>query len=207
MTEESISFRKNVLIAVLVSVGIVVLALVVAYLLSRPKDEEVEASPEVTPTVTVWQQQPDAATPASTTPVPGETPDTAGAATAVPPTQQPADVDSPSGPRTYTVQEGDVLSGIAYEFGVSIDALKRANGLEDDLIRPGQKLIIPSESGDVEPESTQDPGVTIHVVEAGDVLGTIAKQYGVSVEDIMSANDMDDADMIREGQELIIPNQ
>jgi len=113
---------------------------------------------------------------------------------------------------TYTVQDGDVISGIAYEFGVSIDALKQANDLTGDLIRPGDVLIIPSESGAVsepeEPEATAVPeGVTIHEVQAGEVLGTIAKQYGISVEDIMEANDLDNADMIKVGQDLIIPNQ
>jgi LysM repeat protein len=224
MTEETIFFRKNVLIALGVSAGVVILALVVAYFISRPRSEAAQA-PDGTPTPTLMQtvdqattrepspeeggeesppgEAPVEATPASATPVPPTATEEESPPTTLP-TPTPA-----SEPMTYTVKDGDVISGIAYEFGVSIDALKQANDLTGDLIRPGDVLVIPSESGEVaEPEATSVPeGVTIHKVKEGEVLGTIAKQYGVSVEDIMEANDMDNADMITVGQELIIPNQ
>lgn len=44
----------------------------------------------------------------------------------------------------YTVVGGDTLSTIAQAFGVSVAALKNANGLNDDIIRVGQKLTIPA---------------------------------------------------------------
>jgi len=43
----------------------------------------------------------------------------------------------------YEVVEGDTLSGIAQRFGTSVDGLRWANGLNDDLIRLGDELIIP----------------------------------------------------------------
>ena len=47
--------------------------------------------------------------------------------------------------QTYVIQSGDTLSVIAERFGVSIDALSQANGIEDvNTIRPGQELIIPA---------------------------------------------------------------
>lgn len=46
-------------------------------------------------------------------------------------------------PRYYTVKKGDALERIARRNGVSTSALKKANGLKSDLIRPGQKLRIP----------------------------------------------------------------
>ncbi len=224
MTEETIFFRKNVLIALGVSAGVVVLALVVAYFISRPRSDAAQA-PDVTATPTLVEaveQSPTSepspaeeggestseappAPPATEVPPPTTEEETAGGeAPTTLPTPTPA-----TEPFTYTVEEGDVISSIAYEFGVSIDALKQANDLTGDLIRPGDVLIIPSESGEVAaPEATPVPeGVTIHEVQAGEVLGTIAKTYGISVEDLMEANDMDNADMIRVGQELIIPNQ
>lgn len=45
----------------------------------------------------------------------------------------------------YTVQRGDTLGAIAQAFGVSVKQLKAANGLENDLIIEGQKLVIPKE--------------------------------------------------------------
>ncbi len=224
MTEETIFFRKNVFIALGVSAGVVILALVVAYFISRPRGDEAQA-PDVTGTPTLVQvvdqqptQEPSPAetegespagettgeSPASTTAVPA-TPTGEGTVEDAPTTLPTPTVATES--FTYTVKDGDVISGIAYEFGVGIDELKQANDLTGDLIRPGDVLIIPGTAETSEPEPTPIPeGVTIHEVQAGEVLGTIAKQYGISVADLKEANDLD-SDIIRVGQELIIPNQ
>lgn len=48
---------------------------------------------------------------------------------------------------TYEVQPGDTLSVIAERFGVSIEAISRANNITDvDEIKPGQELVIPAPS-------------------------------------------------------------
>lgn len=45
---------------------------------------------------------------------------------------------------TYTVQAGDTLAKIAAEFGVTVEAIVEANGIEDpSLINVGQVLVIP----------------------------------------------------------------
>jgi lipoprotein-anchoring transpeptidase ErfK/SrfK len=46
---------------------------------------------------------------------------------------------------------------------------------------------------------------TTHVVEAGQELGLIAREYGVTVEDVMAMNDISNPDLLYVGQELIIP--
>ncbi|MDQ2705056.1 MAG: peptidoglycan DD-metalloendopeptidase family protein [Pseudomonadota bacterium] len=59
-----------------------------------------------------------------------------------------ADNAKPAGAAgTYKVQEGDTLSRIARNTGVSVTALKEANGLNDGLIRIGQTLKIPGAGG------------------------------------------------------------
>jgi membrane-bound lytic murein transglycosylase D len=45
--------------------------------------------------------------------------------------------------KNYSVKNGDTLSEIAEKFHISVTQLKKANGLKNDLIRPGQKIIIP----------------------------------------------------------------
>ncbi|MBI4797847.1 MAG: transglycosylase SLT domain-containing protein [Desulfarculus sp.] len=45
--------------------------------------------------------------------------------------------------REWTVKGGESLSGIARSLGVSVAALKQANGLKGDAIKPGQKLLVP----------------------------------------------------------------
>lgn len=89
------------------------------------------------------------------------------ASTAIPPTwtpQSPAaqvtpapasgDADAPPSPApdsavegdVYVVQEGDTLAEIAESFGVALDVLVEANGIQNiDHIEVGQELLIPQQ--------------------------------------------------------------
>jgi LysM repeat protein len=70
--------------------------------------------------------------------------------TPAPPPPTDTAAPAPSQPRTYTVQPGDTIRGIAERFGVTVAALLRANGLtadQADTIRPGQVLTIPPAGG------------------------------------------------------------
>jgi LysM repeat protein len=47
--------------------------------------------------------------------------------------------------RRYVVQSGDTLSGIAAQYGVTVQQIIDANSLQNpDLVLPGQELIIPA---------------------------------------------------------------
>jgi LysM repeat protein len=67
------------------------------------------------------------------------------------PTTSPAATTRPTAPsataevpRTYLVREGDTLGAIASAYGIPIEALMAANGIEDsDVILIGQELVIP----------------------------------------------------------------
>jgi LysM repeat protein len=79
----------------------------------------------------------------SPTPSPVVTPSpTPGTARPTPTPATPAPTPAPT-PRIYVVRAGDTLNGIAIHFGVSADAIRRANGLSGDLITVGQRLVIP----------------------------------------------------------------
>jgi hypothetical protein len=45
----------------------------------------------------------------------------------------------------------------------------------------------------------------IYVVQPGDTISTIAERFDVAVQAILDANNITDADLIREGDQLIIP--
>jgi LysM repeat protein len=66
---------------------------------------------------------------------------------AVTPTPEiPTPTPQPAARRTYVVQRGDTLRGIAAQFNVSVQALLEANNLtaeQADALRVGQELVIP----------------------------------------------------------------
>lgn len=59
--------------------------------------------------------------------------------------QPAATTTNASGQRVYTVKSGDSLYSIAKNYpGISAENIKAANGMRDNNIKPGQKLIIPA---------------------------------------------------------------
>jgi len=50
---------------------------------------------------------------------------------------------SVGGSNEYIIARGDTLSGIAQRFSVSVNTLRRSNGLSGDSIQVGQTLVIP----------------------------------------------------------------
>ncbi len=105
--------------------------------------------------------------------------------------------------KTHQVAPGQTLFAIAKLYGVSVTDLRRWNGLADtDGLKPGQKLIVGEEAAEeADSPSTVTPVVTPvpddpapaetfteHTVQAGDTLYKIARQYGVTVQQILDWN-------------------
>lgn len=119
----------------------------------------------------------------------------------------------PSGTTTYTVRSGDSLSVIARRHNTTVQDLKALNNMTSDVIRVDQRLVVP-ERGEqttgasapaVSRTSAPAGSGTRHTVQSGETPGGIAAKYGVSVNDLMSANNISDPRRMRLGQELIIP--
>lgn len=76
----------------------------------------------------------------------GEGMDKAGLAKVKVPAARPASAASAAAAkagRNYTVKSGDSLAGIAKRHGVKVVALRQANGISGDKLKPGQTLVIP----------------------------------------------------------------
>ena len=100
------------------------------------------------------------------------------------------------------VQKGDTLFFIAKRFGVSLDALIRANPQIKDpnLIFPGDIIYIPRA-----PHPPGPSGKT-YVVQKGDTLFFIAKRFGVSLDALIHANpQIRDPNLIYPGDVINIP--
>lgn len=118
-----------------------------------------------------------------------------------------------TGAEVHVVRGGDTLSGIAGNYGVSVNAIKDANNLRNDLIQIGQRLLVP---GGVSPSASPPaetaptpaapvvPGQTTHVVQAGESLSTIARRYGMSATLLADMNNLPNPDAVKIGQVLII---
>lgn len=52
----------------------------------------------------------------------------------------------PKAATTHKLRNGDTLSSLAKKYGVSIDAIKKANGMKGDNLRAGNSIKIPSKS-------------------------------------------------------------
>jgi LysM repeat protein len=126
----------------------------------------------------------------------------------------------------YTVESGDNLYRIALANGFSEAEMREANpelAGANPILQPGQQLRLPGcgvrtsddeeDEPEIEPtavEADDEPddlpaGGEVYVVTFGDTLTTIANRFGVSVQQIIAANDLDNPDRLQVGQELIIP--
>ena len=99
----------------------------------------------------------------------------------------------------YTVQSGDSLWGIAKKFNTSVDLLKSTNNLTSNSLRIGQLLKIPSSE---EIPSTGD--FITYIVSSGDNLYKIANNYGTTVQELMTYNNLNTTNLSI-GQQLLIP--
>jgi len=108
----------------------------------------------------------------------------------------------------YTVKAGDTLHGISKSFGVAVEALKKANGLEGDGIKARQVLIIPVQGerrAEGSPKKYSGDKET-YVVKPGDSLCSVSKRVGLSVDEVRKMNHLSSMNL-KVGQKLIFPRE
>lgn len=116
-------------------------------------------------------------------------------------TAEAAGGDGVTSVQRYTVSRGDSPSEIAQRYGVGLDALLAANGLNRrSNIYPGDELLIPGGRG--------AGGATLpYTVRRGDTLGAIATRHGVSLRSLLQANGLSSGSVIYPGDTLTIPGR
>ena len=127
-------------------------------------------------------------------------------------------VDGADGERiVYKVKSGDYLGRIASKYRCSVAQLKRWNGLKNNNLRVGQKLVIyrggggPASSASTSssasaststPASVPAPSnAATYIVKKGDTLGKIAERHGCTVTQIKQWNNLS-SNNIQIGQKL-----
>jgi len=120
---------------------------------------------------------------------------------------------------TYAVRQGDSLTAVARRLGVSVTALAAANGITNiNQVRVGQVLTLAKPDAPTRPDPVAAAplaplpspvvvvgGETRHRVVLGENLARIASRYGTTVSELARANNLASPNLIREGDELVVP--
>ena len=99
---------------------------------------------------------------------------------------------------TYTVKKGDTLWDIAINNGTTVDQLMQDNNLTSSLIFPGDKLTYNTTVAQV--AQAKEEGY--YTVVLGDTLGKISNRFGVSVDQLVKLNNIDNPNLIYVGTVL-----
>ena len=122
---------------------------------------------------------------------------------------QTGQLQEPNESLIYPVQPGDTLILIAARYGVNPAEIALANNLPNpNLIYPEQELMIPGaaplQATPEEPPPTEAEGLQ-HFIQPGETVLTIAEQYDISVDSLISINNLLDVNTLEPGRVLQIP--
>lgn len=130
----------------------------------------------------------------------------------------------------YIVCEGDTLIKIATKTGTSIDEIRKKNHLDKDVVKLGQKLIIPGKPVDkalvsdanshINPKPpanavgpVQKPAASaagnykLYRVGKGDTLNKISTLFHTTPENLSKINNISDPRKLKTGMEIKVPKE
>jgi murein DD-endopeptidase MepM/ murein hydrolase activator NlpD len=152
-----------------------------------------------------------------------------GVSSYAPPSRRPLETTGSVAPRsvagrpampggtTIIVGTSDTREILSRRYHVSPAAIMQANGYKGPrVLSPGQQLIIPHPTASVaaapalvapisKPVAALTPTSSIHVVNRGDTLLSIARRNHVSVPQLARANNLDSSAKLSIGMKLVVP--
>jgi LysM repeat protein len=117
----------------------------------------------------------------------------------------------------YVVKPNDTLTKIAVSLSVSIAEIQALNLAKDiTVLRPGQIINVPSKKTvetpalvaaqkKVESTPARTSAERTYEVQKGDTATSIAKRFGVPVDELLKTNNVKDAKKLQLGQSLKVP--
>src|SRR4051812_22495700 len=135
----------------------------------------------------------------------------------VPPRSVAAARPSAQNGATIIVGTSDTLDGLAKRYNVSAAAILQANGYKGPrVLSPGQQLIIPRQTAVAAAAPALAPAASkpvaavagpssVHVVNRGDTLISIARRNNVPVGELARANNLDQPAKLSLGMKLTVP--
>jgi LysM repeat protein len=100
----------------------------------------------------------------------------------------------------YQVKNGDTLFNISQKYNVRWDSISQINNLSEPyLLHAGMTLKIPQATTSKVPDK-------IYTIKTGETLVSIAKQFNITVDDIIAVNpNLQKSDLITVGQVIKLP--
>ncbi|KRQ98449.1 peptidoglycan DD-metalloendopeptidase family protein [Bradyrhizobium valentinum] len=135
----------------------------------------------------------------------------------VPPRSVAAARPAAQGGTTIIVGTSDTLDILAKRYNVSAAAILQANGYKGPrTLSPGQQLIIPRQTATAAPAPALAPPASkpvaaaaaapsVHIVNRGDTLMSIARRNQVPVAELAKANNLDQTAKLSLGMKLTVP--
>lgn len=116
----------------------------------------------------------------------------------------------------YVIRSGDTFYSIARRNGITVGQLQRANrGVNPSALRIGQTICVPRPGAAPGPGPGMPggggpacvPGARPYVIRAGDTFYSIARNFGVSLEELQRVNPGVNPNRLQVGQLICIPSR
>jgi uncharacterized protein YkwD len=110
---------------------------------------------------------------------------------------------TPTPPTMHTVLEGQSLWSIAVQYSVKLGDILWLNSLpEDTILQPGAQIRVRLGANEA-PPPTPTP-ILYHAVRSGQTLWEIAISYGLSLDELLAFNNIDQNTLLIPGDQLLV---
>ena len=107
---------------------------------------------------------------------------------------------------THIVEKGETFYSISRTYGITVEALQKANGMNSSsILKAGQKLTIPQKTASSSTSSSSTSSSEVYTVQQGDTFYGIARKNAMTVDELLAINGLNKNSVLKTGQKLKVP--
>ena len=110
---------------------------------------------------------------------------------------------TPTPPTMHTVQDGQSLWSIAVQYNVKLGDILWLNGFAEDVVLQPGALVRVRLAPDEAPPPTPTP-ILYHSVRSGQTLWEVALTYGLTLDELLALNNLDQNAILIPGDQLLV---